>query len=231
MTHTVDSPIATRFVAGLGFRRGLCDERPMPPAATVFHTTGSGPISRFIREGKRKGDDSPFETAVRIYATIMQDSAHYVVGQLGQCVQVVPEALSARHVGGSGNAVYARPRARWMTAGLRWWGERWPELESPHALAGGLLWRDGSCNRSSIGVEVVPPLAGARGPWSPECWATLARLTLDIADRHGIPVDREHVVTHSDAHPASRSARGAPWDPGPAAWSWERMRSAIASGA
>lgn len=230
MVTGVDTPIASRFVAGLGYRRGLLAERELPPVGAVIHTTGSGPLARFIREGKRKGDATPFETAVRIYATIMNDSAAYVVGQRGECVQVVPESHVARHVGSAGAAVYARPRARWMTPAVAWWGERWPELASPHALAGGLLWRDGSCNRSTIGVEVVPPESGARGAWSPECWATLASLVLSICGRYEIPVDREHVVSHSDAHPISRSAKGAPWDPPPAQFTWDRMREAIAAG-
>ena len=228
MQATTDSHVASRFVAALGYRRGLCAARPGPPVAVVVHTTGGGVVARYLREGARKGDATPFDTGVRIYTTIMEDSAHYVVGQAGECVQVVPESLAARHVGGSGSVVYARPQSQWMTSGLGWWGDRWPDLATPYELAGGQLWRGGSCNRSTVGVEVVPPLSGARGAWSPECWAALAALVSDVCARHGIPADREHIVTHSDAHPASRSAKGAPWDPGPGSWSWDRMAAALA---
>jgi hypothetical protein len=227
-----DSPVATSFRAGLGFRRGLLDERITPAVGVIIHTTGAGIINRFVREGARKGDASPFATAVRVYTKIMNDSGHYVVGQGGECVQVVPESHVARHVGSASAAVYARPRARWTSADVAWWTKRWPGLESPHALAGGLLWGGGSCNRNTYGIEVVPPdHPNTRGAWSLACWRTLARLVLDIAARRDIACDREHVVTHSDAHPLSRSAKGAPWDPAPEAWSWERMRDAIAAGA
>jgi hypothetical protein len=226
-----DSPIAMRFAAGLGYRQGILHERSANVVSIVIHTTGSGILARFIREGARHGDATPFETAARVYTTIMGASGHYVVGQLGECVQVVPERLSAWHVGAAGSQPYVLPQSRWMTVGLEWWGERWPELRSPQDLAGGLLWRGGSCNDGAVGIEVVPPIEGAKHPWSPECWRTLARLVLDIAERHSVPVDREYLVTHSDAHPLARSARGAPWDVCVEQWSYDRLRSAIASGA
>lgn len=227
---TPESPVASRFVAGLGFRTKVLKTRPMLPLAVVVHTTGGGILSRFAREGARKGDASPFDTAVRVYTTIMPQSGHYVVGQLGQCAQVVPEMTIAQHVGSAKSRAYWLPRERWMTPELTWWRDRWPELDSPIDLADGQLWADGSCNRNAVGIEVVPPESGARDAWSPECWRTLAALVLDITARHHIPCDREHVLTHSDAHPISRSAKGAPWDVGPLAWSWDRMREAIAAG-
>lgn len=222
-----DSPVAGLFVAGLGYRQGLLDLRKHPPIAAVIHTTGGGVLTRFAREGARKGDATSFETAVRVYTQIMGASGHYVVGQLGQCTQVVPESFSAWHVGAAKSKPYALPQAEWMTHALAWWGERWPGLNSPRDLAGGLLWRDGSCNANVVGIEVVPPVSGARHLWSPECWVTLARLVRDIARRHVIAEDREHVISHSDAHPIARSAKGAPWDPPSTQFDWARMRKAL----
>jgi carbamoyl-phosphate synthase small subunit len=47
----------------------------------------------------------------------------------------------------------------------------------------------------------------------------LTALIRDIGARHAIPVDRFHIVTHSDASPLSRSTNGAPWDPSNGQWS------------
>lgn len=228
MTLAPCSPVAASLVPGLGYRQGLLERRAQPPVGVVVHTTGAGILARFAREGHEKGDATSHDTAVRVYATIMPDSGHYVVGALGECTQVVPEYAVARHVGSAKSRAYYLPRERWLTPVMAWWHERWPDHHSPLELAGGLFWRGGSCNRSTIGIEVVPPLSGARDAWSAECWATLARLVSDVCARHGIPVDREHVVTHSDAHPLSRTARGSPWDPPPSQWTWARMAAALA---
>ena len=221
-----DSPIAQRFEAGLGWRKGDLSPRSADVVSVVVHTTGGGILSRFAREGAKKGDASPFETAVRVYTKIMGASGHYVVGQRGECVQVVPESFAAWHVGGAKSAIYAH--RMWATPGLEWWGKRWPGLTGPRALAGGNLWRGGSCNDGAIGIEVVPPIEGARHPWSPACWAALAALVRDIAARHHVPLQREYIPTHSDAHPIARSAKGAPWDVCVEQWTWERMAAALA---
>ena len=224
-----DTPYASRLVPGLGYRTGALHPRLGPTRSVVVHTTGAGILARFAREGAAKGDATPHDTAVRVYATIMPDSGHYVVGALGECTQVVPEYAVARHVGAAKSRAYYLPRERWLTPAVEWWPVRWPGLASPVELAGGMLWEGGSCNAGAVGIEVVPPLSGARDAWSAECWATLARLVADVCARRHVPLDREHVVTHSDAHPISRSAKGAPWDPPPSQWAWERMRAALAS--
>lgn len=220
---------------GLGYRRGILPPRSGPARAIVVHTTGGGILARYRREGAAKGDATPHDTAVRVYTRIMPASGHYVVGQASEVVQVVPETHVAHHVGGAGSGPYAR--ARWGSAEHDWWRERWPGLASPRDLAGGLLWAPGvasvgkpaaaGCNANTIGIEVVPPLAGATRPWSDECWAALAALVADVAERHAIPLEREYVITHSDAHPLSRTARGQPWDVAPSQWTWERMAAEL----
>jgi len=215
--------------------------------AIVIHTTGGGITARYRREGAREGDATPLQTAMRVYATIMEASPHYVVGQCGSVGQVAPEDLCAWHVGGAGSAPYHRLGTSWIPSWQRaryeWWQRRWEGVDGPAELAGGRLWAPyvvpptlgqrirhplswgrGSANARSIGIEVVPPLAAARGPWSAECWRSVATLVCDISMRRSITLERTRVITHSDAHPLSRTTpRGEPWDTVEEQWSWERF--------
>lgn len=237
-----DSPLVTHISPGRGYLRGRLLPRAGPARALVIHTTGGGVVRRHEREGARYHEETPFDTACRVYRTIMDASGHYVVGQAGQIAQVVPEDLCAWHVGGGRSAPYW---SRWGWGhGERydWWRERWPGLDSPRDLADGHLWDPyvigpglaararaprswgrRSANAWSVGVEVEHA-----DEWAPEAWRSLARLVGDVAARHGIPLAREHVPTHSDVHPLSRTTRyGSPWDPSPRAWSWERMATEL----
>ena len=230
-----DSIVPSRFDPGLAYRSGKLVAREHQPVAVIVHTTGAGIPRRFKREGARRGDASPFETAVRVYSRIMNPSAHYVVGQGGECSQTVPESHIAWHVGSGGTAPYLRTSLwvpRWRKSQYAWWGARWRGLSSPVDLADGELyrptksgprrWRKGAVNPNTIGIEVVPPLDDPQGMWSPECWETLVALVIDICARNAIPVRKTHVLTHSDAHPLSRTTKaGAPWDPGPRQWAWD----------
>lgn len=247
-TFAPDSPLVTVVRPGLGYLRGNLLPRVGAPVCTVIHTTGGGILTRFEREGRKKGDADAFATAVRTYATVMPASGHYVVGQgADQIAQVVPEALCAWHVGGAGSAPYQRLGTSWMPRSGRqryaWWQEKWAGLDGPGDLAGGALWEPyvigpslaqrlrhplswgkGSVNAWAVGIEVVPPEGDPRGEWSPECWRSLARLVPDIHERNTIPLKRDHAISHSDAHPLSRTTpRGEPWDTVAEQWSWERF--------
>lgn len=248
-----DSPLVDVVVPGLAFKRNVLLPRVGPAVAVVTHTTGGGINARYKREGARKGDASPFETALRVYGTMMEPSPHYVVGQCGSIGQVVPEELCAWHVGGARSAPYHR--AAWVPWRARkrfaWWQERWPGLDGPRDLAGGQLWAPyvigpslsqrlrhplswgkGSVNAWSYALEVVPPLDDPGGPWSPECWRSVAALHLDIGRRREVPLERDCRITHSDAHPLSRTTpRGEPWDTVPEQWSWERCEAEVARAA
>lgn len=234
-----DSPIASEMQLGLGYRSGDLELREAPPVAVIIHTTGAGIPARFLREGQRRGDRTPFDTANRVYTRIMRSSAHYVVGQVGECTQTVPEDHVAWHVGSGKSAPYFRSSwvPRWRRAEYEWWRSRWRGLTSPRDLAGGdlyratpgsssRLYRRGAVNPNTIGIEVVPPLDDVRGEWSADAWRTLVALVLDICARHGIPVERTHIITHSDAHPLARTRRGVGWDVGPGQWSWQRFARA-----
>lgn len=230
-----DSLFADGFVASLGYAGGHYDE-VRGHHAIIVHTTGAGVLRRFREEGLAHEDTTPLDTAVRIYSRIMGASSgfaapHYVVGQDGRCVQVCRETFAAHHVGAvtefgfrrlAAKRLYALPTVVW-SAGCKWWFERWPHVRSPLDLAGGQLWAGGSCNRNTIGVEVVPPDVDrpSEEPWSPACWETLRELLPDISERRHIPWEREHIITHSDAHPVARSTKGRAWDPPSSQWSWE----------
>ena len=148
------------------------------------------------------------------------------MGQGGELAQCVPEDVPAWHVGGKGGKAYHRARW-WEKKAVAWWRERWPQFTTPGQLGGGKLWMPGasgrpSCNMNTLGVEVVPP-EDPRAPWSPECWQTLGLLHWDISKRRELELALETVISHSDAHPFSRSARGAPWDPAPHQWTFEQF--------
>jgi hypothetical protein len=238
------SPLAKRPTKlNGGYRRNRLREVHYAPAAIVVHTTGAGPIQHAnddewewwrLKLDIPKGDS--LMCAVALYAN-MDASGHYVIGQDGTIVQVVPESHAAWHVGGRGSRPYFAERVTALSGErFRWWRERWPGLTSPRQLGGGRLWEPafktpgighrirsgfpiGTCNENTIGIEVVGP-----GPWSAEAWHALAALCVDIERRRGLTLRRDTVISHSDAHPISRtSATGRPWDPMPSTWSWERI--------
>lgn len=216
----IESPVATIWEPSYGYRRGAYQEAA-EFQASMIHTTGWGPVRRHREQGRAYSEPTPFDTALRMYRSgiVGRAGPHYLVGQQGQCAQMCPEGLAAWHVGKKRSGRYRW--GFWQTRSLRWWGDRWEGMSSPRDLAGGMLWAGGSCNANTKGIEVVPPETGARDPWSDECWGTLVDLVLDLHKRNGKPPVRERVLTHSDAHPIARSAKGEPWDPSPTQWSWE----------
>ena len=237
----MDSLLAKRYTPSVGVRKALYAPRAAI-SGVVIHTTGGGVLRRWKRQRVRYREHSPFDTAVRIYTRLMSASGHYVVGQQGQVVQLVPEHLAAWHVGSRKSRLY---RKRWIRPKYQWWEDRWSHLDSPLDLANGELWspyprdadvswrtrwlsRHGSCNANTIGIEVVPPIDGPRLAWSDSCWQVLTQLTVDICYRNQCPVERERIVTHSDVHPISRTTRsGHPWDTCPAQFSWETFEKRL----
>jgi hypothetical protein len=227
------SDVRRPYVEGYGVREGKCRQRAGKPIAIVVHTTGSGPAARanpsldksrqFEKWRRRNPADAEttFTAALWVFTQASPDSGHYLVGQGGECVQVVPETLVARHVGASGSKAYASPG--WGTDEHEWWRERWPGLTSPLQLAGGALWRGGSCNGATVGIEVAPPIDDPRGPWSDECWREIGKLIGEVCLAYDIPCTRTYVVTHSCAHPIARTAKGKPYDPPISQFSWERF--------
>lgn len=206
----------------LGYRRGKWKPRAQSPIAIIWHTTGAGPARRF----KSRPDkySSPFDAAVKIYSGMMNAGPHFVVGQAGELIQLAPLGVTAWHVGSRLGRKY---RSNRWAKGHRyeWWLNRWvPEgVLSPMELAGGGLWNGWSCNRNTVGVEVVPPAHRANAEWSEKCWDTVSFLCLSLHKELGIRIDPQYQLGHSDAHPLSRTnPRGVGWDPHPNAWNPRR---------
>lgn len=203
------------FQPSLGYKQGLYRKRSKVHAIVV-HTTGVGILLKWKKSGAAHKEATPFETSIRVYTRQMTAGPHYIVcGDTGRIVQVCPHELAAHHVGAAKSGPYWHPN--WSkTSQTAWWGKRWSGLSSPIELAGGNLWLNASCNRNTIGIEVVPALSAPRGPWAPDCYKNLRTLLTAIASEHKVPFTREYIFSHSDAHPLARSAKGQPWDPSPA---------------
>jgi len=202
-----------------GMGKKLHLPRDNDPIGLIIHTTGSGPWSRQRRYPRF---DTPGEAAVYMYERGTHAGPHYVVcGERGTIWQGTPDDHIAWHVGGDRSWVYKAPG--WDRK-CKWWKKRWPEYSSPRDLLGGSLWREGSANKLTLGIDVAPPLIGPRAPWTDACWKSLSWLTNKLCLEYGIIHDSEHIFTHSDAHPRKRTTdSGKPWDP--AKMQWEGRQS------
>lgn len=113
-------------------------------------------------------------------------SAHYLVGRDGTVVQMVREADTAWHAG------TCPP-------------ERDPdECEWPQSRV---------LNRNSIGIEHAGHTTHPDYP-TEAMYRASAALVRHLAEAHGIPLDRDHIVGHEEIKPTKP-------DPGPH-WDWER---------
>lgn len=217
-----NSSLVTRVSPSLGHKRGRYGRR-REYAAIVVHVTGSGPLGRY--EGGWRPDwagldedSSLLEVALAIYGGVTESAPHYLVHEQ-EIVQLGPEGAAAWHVWHGNTAQYDGPHW-WEQARDRkgehvdcvWWLDRWAELRSPMDLARGRLWgAERSANRGSVGVELLYPYDAERTTPTAQTWATLAALVQDVSQRRAI----DHVLAHSDAHPAERTSGGEPWDPPP----------------
>ncbi|WP_328884960.1 N-acetylmuramoyl-L-alanine amidase [Streptomyces sp. NBC_00316] len=84
-----------------------------------------------------------------------------------------------------------------------------------------------STNMHSVGIE-HEGYAAAGGSWYTQTqYETSAELVTYLADRFGIPLDRQHIVGHDNVPgPNSALVSGMHWDPGPS-WDWERFMSLL----
>lgn len=86
-----------------------------------------------------------------------------------------------------------------------------------------VAFHDACFNEASIGIEHEAH-AGAGGAWFGEAlYRASARLVRDVALRHGIPLDRDHILGHDEAPDCSTHT-----DPGPA-WDWARFMELVRS--
>ena len=197
----------------LAEKQGRLRRRKKVALGLVIHTTGYGPTRRHLANPEKF--PSPFEAALHIYENISPYCGHFLIcGETGRIAQMMPLTHVAWHVGSSGAWQY-RLSGWSRNKGFGWWHTRFPDCDSPRDLLGGALWRRGSANELTYGVEISPPLADARAPWTDACWDSIDRLVAFLE----VPRDRHYVFTHSDAHPLKRTTKkGSPWDPAPKQW-------------
>ena len=210
------------FRPAYALSRKLLKPRKANPLCVVIHTTGPGPWRRW----KAAGTGEPFDQAVRVYTEIYRYCPHVVIsGEDGRVIRVVPDSFAAMHVVSAGHHSYrSNPRA--VPA---WWKNTFPGLKSPLDLAGGGLWSLRSVNTVSLAIEVSPPKGGAAAPWSDATYSSLASTVSCWANEYSIPVLQEYIITHSEAHPLSRTTKsGKPWDPSPAQFDKARLLATVA---
>lgn len=194
----------------------------------VVHTTGWGPVRRYLaaKRGYTEGQlrsfgaavGSPFDHALWLYAFAMEEGPHFLVcGASGRAVQLLPTDLVAWGVG-SANA-HRYDQAGWYRGAVncKWW-LGWADeydITSPMDLP---VWAGGKCNPNVVNIEVVPPALSAAKvgePWSDRACQVVAEILGKVVNRYDIEVDERHILTHSQANPLARTAKGQPWDLGP----------------
>ena len=195
----------------LGFRLGDWKPRPGPGFVNVWHTTGVGPLRRYL-SNKRKYA-SPYDAALDVYTTKMRAGGHLLVcGGTGRFEQLAPLDVIAWNVGQSKSRPYFGRWAHHHTP--KRWKMRWGKGRLPQDLAGGRLWLKDSrgrwaCNPQVNAIEVVPDIRDPYGPLSDACWESLAQITQWLP----VAIEPEYQLSHWDAHPRSRTdRRGRPWD-------------------
>lgn len=215
-----------RYAPSLGVRLGVYRERQVIPQCVVIHTTGSGPAHRVNPDldrtrrfaewrSQHPGNRTPVAAAEWVYRYAMTPGPHVLIGQDGSRVRLCPDRLVAWHVGSRGAERY---RGTTWRDECPWWVRRWSHLDSPRDLVGAQLWRAGSANALSLGIEVAPPAGSPTGPWSQAARDAVELSVREWCIAYSIPCTRHYILTHSDAHPLARTARGRPTDPGPEQW-------------
>jgi hypothetical protein len=86
-----------------------------------------------------------------------------------------------------------------------------------------VAFHDACFNDESIGIEHEGFVEAGQRWYSEEMYRASAALVRDIAARHGIPLDREHVLGHGETPDCSDHV-----DPGPS-WDWDRFFAAVRS--
>jgi len=233
-------PDASRH-PGYGLRKGVLDKRDTTDIKRIIiHHTGVGILGRFKRDRERLGWHDPLQAAVHVYQHIMKASGHYVVGHHGELAQFVPDDWSAWHAG-YGNkrkrnrmlAAYDRWRYdrkdsrdepvwfKWKKGRYEWWQDRW---FSTKGYASPAVWfPDLDVNRATLGIEMLAvPMASTAYP--DDQLLAVRHLVHGLCGKYDIPIDEDHILTHSDAVPKARtSKRGNPYDPPPKLYKFEEM--------
>jgi len=225
---------------GLGLRKGKLEIRSLESIKRIIvHHTGVGILGRFARDKDRFGWYSPNQAAIHVYTRIMAACGHYSIGWKGEIVQYVPDNWTAWHAG-YGKARRRRRLAEWFDrmryrkrleadvpawlvrkdGRFDWWLKRWwatRRIPSP------TFWfPDLDVNGGTIGIELVS--TPGKEPFRPLQLRALRTLLARLSNRHQVPLDEDHALTHSDVCPLSRTTKGGvPWDPPPAKYSFSML--------
>lgn len=189
-------------------------QRATSPVAIIIHQTGETDLDKIIK----------------YYTTNTSRIApHYMVEWHGSVRRFVPEERRANHCAMPSEEakLYAKGYDVWS----RWlwdhksnrpmpasgeqpnyaaWKKQWHDRGRQSPLE--LVTRDNP-NGLSIGIEVQRPLYLTDKFFSSEQYEVLSQLVSDTCRRHGIPVARDRVLTHSDVCPLRRTNNKGPNDP------------------
>jgi hypothetical protein len=85
-----------------------------------------------------------------------------------------------------------------------------------------VAWHVGSTNNRSIGIEHEGWVDDASW-YTEEMYRSSAAVTRFVCDKYGVPIDRTHIIAHSEAPGATHT------DPGPH-WDWDRYLGYVRGG-
>lgn len=201
---------------------GALTKRPLPTrtlaiGSVIVHTTG----------------DQDLDKILRWYESVDGLQPHYVIDTTGVIRRIVFENFIAYHakIDPAEARLYQQGYGEWSTwiwkderplhiggefSGYRTWRDQWRNrFQSPLDLITG-----SHPNGSSIGVELQA--TDRPGAFTDAQYAALAGLLEDIHERVGVPLDRDHVLGHSDVSPMRRSNSAGGWDPG-VSFDWNHL--------
>ncbi len=198
--------------------------RPEGPRAVIIHGTGESDLTKVL---KYYTDENGYQP-------------HYVIGLNGVIYQTALEYQLAYHC-----AIMPAERILYRAGYQHWSTHVWHAVqrvaidkgeEQPRYRSWRDFWRHGkglespldlitgsSPNAVSIGIELQSPIKRWPEIYSLAQYQALAELVHDIGYRYRIPLNREHLLGHSDCSPMRRSSeREGLYDPGER-FSWNRL--------
>jgi len=190
--------------------------RKLPVKAIVVHATGTTDLDKIVKYYKTSSSGI---------------GPHYVIDVDGNVLQFAEEAEIAYHCGrqATHDEAYALGWVHWCRVvkgkgispdpfeGYTSWRASWPTITSPLDLMTGT-----HPNGVSVGIECQSPKHRLPDVFTDAQYLTLWALIAEVAERHGIPVDREHILGHSDVDPIGRCDERGSWDPGEG-FRWDRV--------
>ena len=203
----------------------------------VAHQTGYGPGVE--RADQKFGDDSlrVDESYAKRMATTLEYKGTVLIGRTGIIVQFAPLKYRTHHSTSAFQAQYAR--SDWVSlksvtksgqkvkVNVSEWPKRWPDLKSPLELPAFAKLHGGggrSINNHTWSFDLLSPKPG--DTYTDAQYISAAKLIHHIHTAYSLPIDRYHVLGHSDINPLDRSNPSGLWDPGPE-WDWDRVFNLI----